>query len=124
MTPAARVRITSKTLAIIPWAVMTGAAERISRRPRAELAAGPITIETASMRLRIGASAALAIDRFLSIGVAEKIDETRHAAPRPGYRGTSWRSCHACRCRWRCASRIRLRIASATHTAPTIRPIE
>jgi alpha-D-xyloside xylohydrolase len=55
-----------------------GGADELAPAP-AELRAGPVAIETASMRLTVGD---LAIERFLSVGVAARVDETHYYDPR------------------------------------------
>ncbi len=66
------------TRGLLPCAVLAACGGGDLPPAPAELAAGPVTIETQTMRLRIGE---LAVERFLSIGVAGEVDETHYYDP-------------------------------------------
>ncbi len=61
----------------------TGCGDDLVPPPPAELRAGPVTLDTQTMTLTLGASPALVMPAFLAIGeVADAIDEARYYDPR------------------------------------------
>lgn len=73
------IRICIRRLGILIGAVLAACGSDELPPAPAELRAGPVVIEPATMRLRIGE---LAIERFLSVGVAARVDETHYYDPR------------------------------------------